>query len=86
MPENAGQVRTISEGQMQDDDDMEIIVGTTKNCILDGTISSGLGYVIQVRFITKLINTFMRDGHISTFSLVIGIQMSGYLSGKIIAH
>ena len=34
---------------MQDDDDIEIIVGTTKHCILDGTISSGLGFVIQVR-------------------------------------
>jgi len=30
-----------------DDDDLEVIVGTTKHCILDGTISSGLGYVIQ---------------------------------------
>ena len=33
---------------MQDDDTMEIIVGTTKNCILDGSITSGLGFAIQV--------------------------------------
>ena len=48
IPENAGQVRAITEGPMSDDDALEIIVGTTKNCILDGTISSGLGFVIQV--------------------------------------
>jgi len=47
VPENAGQVRTIIEGVRLDDDDLEVIVGTTKHCILDGTISSGLGYVIQ---------------------------------------
>ncbi|XP_065052263.1 echinoderm microtubule-associated protein-like 2 isoform X3 [Rhopilema esculentum] len=47
IPENAGQVRAITEGPMSDDDALEIIVGTTKNCILDGTISSGLGFVIQ---------------------------------------
>ncbi len=33
---------------MQDDDTIDIIVGTTKNCILDGSLSSGLGIIVQV--------------------------------------
>ena len=34
---------------MQDDDTIDIIVGTTKNCILDGSLSSGLGIIVQVQ-------------------------------------
>eukprot|EP00794_Sanderia_malayensis_P017440 gene17440-19184_t len=47
LPEYSGQVRTIVEGQMQDDDTIDIIVGTTKNCILDGSLSNGLGVIVQ---------------------------------------
>ncbi|XP_023800985.1 echinoderm microtubule-associated protein-like 3 [Cyanistes caeruleus] len=58
LPESLGAVRTIAEGPGE-----ELLVGTTRNALLRGTLGSGFTPIVQVRWGGGLVGKFGGRGN-----------------------
>lgn len=49
LPESAGPVRSIARGIVNENEEFQVAVGTTKNSLLAGTFDDGLTSLVTVR-------------------------------------